>query len=70
MLDVVKFTFPSNGSDVEKALAVLESIANGELPPDVGQMIVSVIKDNSIIEANTDLKERITRLEAVLNGES
>lgn len=70
VLEPVKFDFPSDGTATVKALSVLESIAKGELPPDVGQMIIGVIKDGSIIEANTDLKERIERLEATLNGES
>jgi hypothetical protein len=69
-LDTFKFVFPSDGTDTQKALSILESIAEGNLPPDVGQLIVSVIKDSSVIEANTDLKERIEQLEAILNDKS
>jgi len=37
------------------------------LPPDVGQMVMGIIKDNSVIEANTDLKDRIMALEKLIN---
>ena len=65
-LERFEFDFPKEGTDSQKAIAILEAISTGQLPPDVGQLIVSVIKDNSIIEANTDLKERIVQIEKSL----
>ena len=68
-LEKFEFEFNADGTDLEKASSILKAISSGVLPPDVGQLIVGVIKDNSIIEANTDLKDRIIKLEAALNGE-
>ena len=65
-LEKFTFNFNSSGTDLQKATDILKAISAGELPPDVGQLIVGVIKDNSIIEANTDLKERITEIEKSL----
>ena len=65
-LDRFTFNFPSDGSDVDKANAVLLAVSCGDLPPDVGQLLVGIIKDGSIIEANTDLKERISAIELSL----
>jgi hypothetical protein len=65
-LERFQFTFPKDGTDSQKALAILDAISSGELPPDVGQLVMSIIKDNSVIEANTDLKDRITQIEKSL----
>lgn len=65
-LDRIKFDFPESGTDSEKALSVLSAVSNGSVPPDVGQLIVGIIKDNSVIEANTDLKQRIIEIEKSL----
>lgn len=66
-LDKITFDFRANGTDLEKASDVLSAIASGEIPPDVGTLIMSVIKDNSVIETNTILAERIEALEKLIN---
>lgn len=68
-LERFEFNFPKSGTDSQKAMSILEAISSGELPPDVGQLVMSIIKDNSIIEANTDLKERIVAIEKALGNE-
>jgi hypothetical protein len=45
-------------------------VSNGIIPPDVGALFIASIKSMVDIEENTDLKERIEKLEALLNGES
>lgn len=65
--EAIKFDFPANGTATEKALSVIEAISNGDIPVDVGQTIVGIIKDSVIIEEGTDLKERISKLEALIN---
>lgn len=65
-LERFEFTFPKDGTDSQKSMAVLEAISSGDLPPDVGQMVMGIIKDNSVIEANTDLKDRILQIEKSL----
>ena len=66
-LDKITFDFRADGSDLEKANDVLNAISTGNIPPDVGVLIMSVIKDNSVIEANTILTERIEALEKLIN---
>ena len=65
-LERFSFNFPEGGTDSQKALAIVEAISSGDLPPDVGQLVMGIIKDNSVIEANTDLKERIEQIEKSL----
>jgi len=65
--EAIKFDFPSNGTATDKSLAVIEAISNGDIPVDVGQTIVAIIKDSVIIEEGTELKERIAKLEALIN---
>lgn len=66
-LDKITFDFRADGSDLEKANDVLSAISNGDIPPDVGALIMSVIKDNSVIEVKTILTERIDALEKLIN---
>jgi len=66
-LERFQFNFPKDGTDSQKAMSILEAISTGDLPPDVGQMVMGIIKDNSVIEANTDLKDRIMALEKLIN---
>ena len=63
----IKFDFPVDGTATEKALSVIEAISNGDIPVDIGQTIVGIIKDTVVIEEGTDLKERIAKLEALVN---
>lgn len=65
-LEKFTFDFPVDETDVKKASAILDAVSTGTLPPDVGQLLVGIIKDGSIIEANTDLKERIAAIELSL----
>jgi len=65
--EAIKFDFPVEGSATDKALAVIKAISNGDIPVDVGQIIVGIIKDSVLIEEGTDLKERIAKLEALIN---
>jgi len=66
--EAVKFDFPEEGTPAEKALAVIKAISIGEMPVDIGQIIVGIIKDTVIIEEGTELKERILKLESMLDG--
>jgi len=65
--ETIKFDFPVNGSATDKALSVIDAISSGDIPVDVGQTIVGIIKDSVIIEEGTDLKERIAKLESLIN---
>ena len=66
----INFDFPDNAKPHVQAEAVMKGIAEGIIPPDLGAQFISSIKAMVDIEENTDLKERIEKLEALLNGES
>ncbi len=65
--EIIRFNFPVEGTATEKALAVISAVSKGDIPVDVAQTVVGIIKDSVIIEEGTDLKERIAKLEALIN---
>ena len=67
---VYKFDLPKDAKPHEKADYVLTAIADGDLPSDIGNICIQAIKAMIDIEEYTDLKERIIKLEAVLNGDA
>ena len=66
-LGCVEFEFPSAGSPTDKALAIVNAMATAKLPPDIGTLMIGIIKDSVIIEEGTDLKVRIENIEKSLN---
>lgn len=52
----------------EKVSEILDGIAQGDIPPDIGSMIINAVKAAVDIEEFTDLKERIEKLEVIING--
>ena len=65
---MVEFKFRKGAKPHEQAEDIMVAVSEGIVPPDVGQMFVSSIKSMIDIEEYTALKERIEKLEAVLNG--
>ena len=68
VMDAVSFEFPVDGTPAERAFAVVEAISNGSLSPDVGSMIVNIVKDAIVIEESTELKARIEEIESKLSS--
>ena len=66
-LDPIELDFPIEGTATQKSMAVVNAIATGKIAPDIGQMIIGIIKDSVIIEEGTDLKARIEQLEEIIN---
>ena len=66
-LGCVEFEFPSTGTPTDKALAIVNAMATAKLPPDIGNLMIGIIKDSVIIEEGTDLKARIESIEKSLN---
>ena len=68
VMEEVKFTLPSTAkTPTQKAQAILKAISNGDIPPDVGVMLISAAKSLIDIEMATDIKERLDKLEE-MNG--
>ena len=69
-MEPVNFEFDKNASPAQQSIQVLDAAANGDIPPDVAQIFINAIKSNIDIEAATELKERIEKLEALLGTQS
>lgn len=65
---LVEFTFPKDAKPHTQAAFVLDAVATGRIPSDIGNMFVQSIKAMIDIEEYTDLKDRIEKLEALLDG--
>jgi len=64
---VVVSGFDETGTPLEKAEAVYNAMAAGEIPPDVGQIFIDSISKLLAIEEITELKARLDKLEAIVN---
>lgn len=66
-LEPIKIVYPKDGTAVQKANAVYDAIAEGEVPADVGSMLIDALSKMLNIEEITDLKARLERIEQILN---
>lgn len=62
-MDAFNFELDPDSSPSEKAQAILVAVSKGEIPPDVGSMLINASKAALDIEALTDIKDRISALE-------
>lgn len=60
---LVEFDFDANATISEQVSAVLDGIARGQVPPDVGRVIIESIKALADVRATEDLAARIEALE-------
>jgi len=60
---MVKFEFDINGKPHEQALQVLDAMAKGVLPSDIGQLFVTSISSMLNIQEKTDFEERLKAIE-------
>ncbi len=65
---MVEFTFPKDAKPHTQAAFVLDAVATGRIPSDIGNMFIQSIKSMIDIEEYTDLKDRIEKLESLLDG--
>ncbi|MGL5280628.1 MAG: hypothetical protein ACRCYD_01880 [Plesiomonas sp.] len=68
VLPTVEFEYPREASPVEKIDFVVESVARGDIPADVGSTIVNMIKASIDAREITEVLERIEKLEKMLAG--
>lgn len=66
--ELVMFEFDKDAPAHKQAAQVMDAIASGVLQPDIGAMFVGGIKSMIDIETNTEIKERLEKLEALING--
>lgn len=68
VMECVNLDISNCKTDAEKAVKVLSAVAVGSIPPDVGQMIIGMIKDSILITESTELLERLEALEAAIEA--
>ncbi len=60
------FKWEDGLTPVQKVDRIIEAVANEELPADVANMLVSMIKDGLVILETTELVQRLEALERLL----
>ena len=68
--EMIEFEFDINAPPHVQAAQVMKGVSEGKISPDIGNTFVQSIKAMIDIEEYTDLKERIEKLEATLNGDA
>lgn len=68
--ETVNFHFEPDSPPHKQAAQVLKAVSEGNLQPDIGNTFIQSIKAMIDIEEYTDLKERIEKLEKVIDGTS
>ena len=68
--ETVEFEFDKEALPHIQASQVMYAAANGFIPPDIANTFIQSIKAMIDIEEYTNLKDRIEKLEAALNGNS
>lgn len=63
----IEFKIRKDGKPHEKASDVLDGIANGDIPPDIGAHLITAIKHYVDLD-NSDVKERLEKIEAMLDA--
>ena len=64
----VQFDFDETAKPYVKADQILKAMADGKIPSDLGSLFITSIKAMIDISEYTDLKDRIEKLEELLNG--
>lgn len=62
----VTFKFDRLAHPADNANAIMDAVSSGELPPDVGMVLIGGIKDVIAITESTELIKRLDALEAAL----
>jgi hypothetical protein len=59
--------WPKDGTPIEKAEVILNSMACGDIPPDLGSLFIDSISKSLGIEEITELAKRLEAIEAIIN---
>lgn len=66
----VEFDYDKSSSPSDNANAVLDAVSKGDLAPDIGQMLIGMIKDTLQIVESTELIKRLEEIEKSLSARS
>ncbi|VVE82866.1 hypothetical protein [Pandoraea sputorum] len=59
----VQLDIPREAAPVDKVVAIIDAVAAGHCPPDVGDMMIGMIKNMLDIYNVTELAEKVRRIE-------
>lgn len=65
-MPLVEFSMPDKATPLQKAEAILKAVSKGQMPPDIGAMLIQAAKHVIDIEETTELKERLDAIEKEL----
>ena len=65
--DPVSFGYDKAATASEKAESVMEAVAAGDIPPDIGATLIGMIKDTIAITESTELIKRLEDIEKKLS---
>lgn len=60
--------WPKNGTPIQKAQVILDAMAAGDIPPDLGSIFIESISKSLGIEEITELAKRLEALEAIISA--
>lgn len=60
--------WPKNGTPIQKAQVILDAMAAGDIPPDLGSLFIESISKSLGIEEITELAKRLEALEAIISA--
>jgi hypothetical protein len=69
-MDAFDFDLDPDSTPSEKAQQILVAVSNGQIPPDVGSLLINAAKAALDIEALTDIKLRLEALEKLYDAKS
>lgn len=61
--------WPKDGTPIEKAKVVLDGMANGDIPADLGSSMIDSISKSLGIEEITELSKRLEAIEKLLDAQ-
>lgn len=64
----IEFDYDPEWTHVEKANAIMNGIASGQIPPDVGHMLIDSLSKMLGIEEVTELAKRLEAIEKLLEN--
>ena len=66
----IEFSFPENGTPLEKFNAIMLAVSKGEIPPDIGATLSQVINTGVNIQDVTELKAKIEEIEKAMKADA
>lgn len=66
--DVINFEYDPEWTAVQKADKIMASVAMGDMPPDIGMLLIDGIAKSLGIEETTELARRLEAIEKLLDG--